>query len=212
MATFSKTRWTRRNNTPPPGEIAKAQDALTAGRLIVYPTDTLYGLGCRASHPPAIKRLRSLKDLPADRGVSVVFATLAEAKGWTRWTPTAQRLADAFLPGPLTLILDAAPSVPNRLLAEEGTIGIRHVDRPATVALARAGPVVSTSANKHGAPNAETIEEAREVFDTRIEAYVDAGPLTGPASTVVEARHEPPTVIREGPLSEAEILEADKDG
>lgn len=141
-----------------------------------------------------------------------MFATVDEARAWSDWTPTAQALADAFLPGPLTLILDGAEGVPEHVLAEEGTIGIRHVDRPATLALARAGPTVSTSANVHGEPNVETVDEAREVFGDDVDAYVDAGRLTGPASTVVDARDEPPTVIREGPLSETEILEADARG
>lgn len=198
--------------TDDPEGLARAREALAQSELVVYPTDTLYGLGCRASDGAAFERLRKLKGLPEGRGVSLVFATIDEARGWTEWTPEAGAIADAFLPGPVTLILDAAEGVPGHVLADEGTIGVRHVDRPATLALARLGPVVSTSANRHGEPNVTTADEARDVFGDGVAAYVDAGELTGPASTVVDARSGSPTVIREGPVSEAKIQEALKRG
>lgn len=185
-----------------------AQQALADGGLIVYPTDTLYGLGCDATDPDAVERLRKLKSLPDDRGVSVLFATVDEARAWARWTDAADALADAFLPGPLTLVLDASEAAPVGVQAGQGTVAIRHVDRPATLALSRTRPIVSTSANHHGQPNVATAREAREVFGDAVDAYVDAGELTGPASTVVDARSRGPTVIREGALSEAKILEA----
>lgn len=176
--------------------------------MIVYPTDTLYGLGCDATDASAFERLAKLKGLPQERGVSVLFATVDEAQAWARWTSSADALARALLPGPLTLVLDASEAAPKHVLAEQGTVAIRHVDRPATLALARTRPVVSTSANHHGEANVTTVEAARDVFGDAVDAYVDAGELAGPASTVVDARGEEPTVIREGPVSEEEILEA----
>ncbi len=189
-------------------DLREAQAALADGGLVVYPTDTLYGLGCDATDAGAFQRLRKAKGLPEDRGVSILFATVDEARAWADWTMSAERLAETFLPGALTLVLDASERAPEHVLAGEGTVAVRHVDRPATLALARTRPIVSTSANQHGAPNVATVEEAREVFGVRVEAYVDAGELTGPGSTVVDGRGEEPTVIREGPISEARILEA----
>ncbi len=186
----------------------EAQDALREDGLIVYPTDTLYGLGCDATNPSAIQRLRETKRFGPDRGVSVLFATVDEAKAWTRWTPTAQALADAFLPGPLTLVLDARADAPKGLLPPEGTLAMRHVGNDPARALARVRPLVATSANKHGQPSSETIEDARQAFGDEVDAYVNAGRLTGPASTVVDARDKQPTVIREGSLTKGEILEA----
>lgn len=156
--------------------------------------------------------MRKVKGLPEGRGVSLLFATLDEARCWADWTPTAEALAEAFLPGPLTLVLDPLAGTPSHVLAEQGTIAVRYVERPTTRALARRGPVVSTSANRHGEANVATAEQAREVFGDEVDAYVDAGRLTGPGSTVVDAREGPPTVIREGPLPEAEILEAAERG
>ncbi len=188
--------------------MARACGALKQGELVVYPTDTLYGLGCLASSPKAFEGLLEAKGLPAGRGVSCCFHDLDQARSWTRWTPVAQALADRFLPGPVTLILDAAEACPEHLLAEQGTLGVRHVDRPETLALAGIGPVVSTSANRHGDPSVHTIAEAREVFGDQVAAYVDVGTLTGPASTVVDARSDQPRIIREGSLSGSKLQEA----
>lgn len=192
--------------------VAQATRALRDGHLVVYPTDTLYGLGCLAEDPEAFSRLSRVKGLPMDRGVSVVVHDLDQAEAWTAWTPLAQQLAEAFLPGGLTLILEASETAPDHLLAPEGTLGIRLVDRPEPLALAAIGPVVSTSANRHGAPSVTTIAQARKVFGDQVAAYVDAGPLTGPASTVVDARGSAPKVIREGAIPEQEIQEAPQRG
>lgn len=185
-----------------------AQDALRSGGLIVYPTDTVYGIGCDATQPAAIQRLREVKDLPAKRGVSVLFATTDEAKAWTRWTPLAQALAHALFPGPVTIILEARDEVPQALLPPEGTLAVRNIHEAPALPLARTCPLVATSANEHGSPASETLEEAKRSFGDAVDAYIDKGRLTGPASTVVDARGKQPTVIREGPFSEEEILEA----
>lgn len=196
----------------PETPIEAARRALLEGEFVVYPTDTVYGIGCRADDADAIRRLFDVKGLPEQRGVSVLFATVDEARAWTAWTPTADRLAEAFLPGPLTLVLDAADRAPAALSPDEGTLAVRLVDRPEARSLARTSPIVATSANRHGDPTARTVGDAREAFGDAIAAYVDGGRLEGEASTVVDARTEQPTVLREGPLSRAETLEAAKRG
>lgn len=188
--------------------LTQARDAIRQGGLIVYPTDTVYGIGCDATNPHAIERLRGAKGFQRDRGVSVLFATVDEAKAWTRWTPIAESLAGAFLPGPLTLILESHEDVPSALLPPEGTLAVRHIRDEPALTLARVRPLVATSANKHNAPSSTTIQEAKAAFGDDVDAYVDGGRLTGPASTVVDARGKQPTVIREGPISGGEILEA----
>lgn len=197
-----------RADPPADGSLETAIRALREGELVVYPTDTLYGLGCLASSSTAFERLLEVKGLPAGRGVSCCFHDLDQARAWTRWTPVAEALADRFLPGPVTLILAATDACPEHLLADEGTLGVRYVDRPETLALAEVDPVVSTSANRHGEPSVHTIAEAREVFGDQVAAYVDVGALTGPASTVVDARGDQPRIIREGSLSGSKLQEA----
>lgn len=189
--------------------LAEAIAALDVGELVVYPTDTLYGLGCRAADAQAVQRLYDAKGLPPDRGVSVVVHDLDQARRWAAWTHPAEALARLFLPGALTLVLDPSPEAPEHLLDPlHGTLAVRYVDRDETLRLAEGGPVVSTSANRHGEPACQTIGEAREAFGSEVAAYVDAGRLAGPASTVVDARGALPRIIREGAIPEQDILEA----
>jgi tRNA threonylcarbamoyl adenosine modification protein (Sua5/YciO/YrdC/YwlC family) len=189
-------------------DVDAARQALRQGGIVVYPTNTLYGLGCLADREHAVQRLLELADRPPGKGVSAVFASLDRARAWSVWTDTAEQLARAFLPGPLTVVLAASPKAPRGIQAEQGTVAIRHVDRETTLRLAEVGPVVATSANPAGETPPATIAEAREYFGDEVDAYVDAGRLEGPSSTVVDAREAPGTVIREGPISEDEIQEA----
>lgn len=194
--------------TPTDAQVAGARQALRAGELIVYPTDTLYGLGCLADREAAVQRLLTLTDRPPRKGLSVLFASIERARAWAVWTMAAEKLASAFLPGPLTLILAASAKAPEGIRADEGTIGIRHVDRETTLQLTQMGPIVATSANPHGEAPPATIAEARAYFGDEVAAYVDAGRLEGPSSTVVDARGSRGTVIREGPISEDDVQEA----
>jgi L-threonylcarbamoyladenylate synthase len=189
-------------------EVDGARQALRSGGLVVYPTDTLYGLGCLADREDAVQRLLELTGRPPGKGLSVLFANLDRARAWSAWTTAAEKIARAYLPGPVTLILDASPRAPTGVQADEGTIGIRAVDRETSLRLARVGPIVATSANPHGEDPPATIAEARAYFGDEVDAYVDAGRLEGPSSTVVDARGERGTVIREGPISGDEIEEA----
>lgn len=188
--------------------IDEARQALQAGELIVYPTDTLYGLGCLAEDEEAVQRLLEVTGRPPDKGLSAVFASLEEARAWTAWTEGAEQVARAFLPGPLTLVLAASDEAPRGIRSDEGTVGIRHVDRETTLELARIGPVVATSANPAGQPPPATIDQARAYFGDDVDAYVDVGRLDGPSSTVVDARASRGTVIREGRISEDDVQEA----
>ncbi len=191
-----------------PGQLEAARAALADGGLIVYPTDTLYGLGCLATDQAAFQRLLKLKGLPPGRGVSVLFSSSEAALCWVQDEPSAQQAMEALLPGPVTLIVTANEAAPAHLLGPAKSLGVRVVDRPETRGLAELGPLVATSANRHGEPSCVTIDEARNALGEAIEATVDAGRLDGPASTVIDVRGERPTVIREGALSEQDVLEA----
>lgn len=191
-----------------PSQLQSARTALANGGLIVYPTDTLYGLGCLATGQAAFQRLLELKGLPPGRGVSVLFPSPEAAVGWMQAEPLAQQAMETLLPGPVTLIVTANEVAPCYLLGPAKSLGVRVVDRPETLELAGVGPLVATSANRHGEPSCVTIDEARKALGETIEATVDAGRLDGPASTVVDVRGERPTVIREGALSKQEVLEA----
>jgi L-threonylcarbamoyladenylate synthase len=188
------------------------REAVASGRLVVYPTDTVYGIGCRADSDEGVDRLLEVTGRPPGRGLSVAFPDREAAEAWARWTSFGEELAEALLPGPVTLVLEASEKPAEGVVASQGTIGIRVVDVDEVQALAQTVPVVSTSANPAGQPPAHAIDEARDYFGDAVEAYVDAGRVTGSASTVVDARGEQPTVIRQGPVSEREIVEAMRRG
>jgi L-threonylcarbamoyladenylate synthase len=104
----------------------EAAARLRAGAVIIYPTDTLYAVGCRALDADAVARLRAAKGREADKPLPVIVADIEQARALaSRWPDSAQRLADAFWPGPLTLVVPATPDVPAALLAGARNIAVR---------------------------------------------------------------------------------------
>jgi tRNA threonylcarbamoyl adenosine modification protein (Sua5/YciO/YrdC/YwlC family) len=169
----------------------EAVAALRAGKAVVYPTETVYGLGVDARSDRAIRLLLELKGREAAKGVSVLVASLAAARSLLADEPpaAANALAAAFWPGAVTLVLAAGPHVPKPLLGARGGVGLRCSSDPVARALLAsfAAPITSTSANPSGSTPARTVAEARAYFRDRVAAYVDDGPRTSVAvSTVVE--------------------------
>ncbi len=160
---------------------------LRGGALVIYPTDTLYAIGCRALDGEAVARLREAKGREGDKALPVIVADIAQARSLTaRWPEGAQRLADAFWPGPLTLVVPAATWLPVELLAGSGTIAVRVPASDVARSLARlAGPLVSTSANLAGEPPCRTVDLAAAAFPRATVAF-DVGPLDGAPSTIVD--------------------------
>ena len=181
---------------------------LRAGGVIIYPTDTLYAVGCRALDGGALARLRAAKGREADKPLPLIVADLEQARSLALlWPETAQRLADAFWPGPLTLVVSAIPDLPEALLGGARSVAVRVPASEVARALARAvGPIVSTSANLAGEPACLTVELALQAFPTAVLA-IDAGPLDGAPSTIVDVTD--PTgvvvVLREGRIASERI-------
>jgi L-threonylcarbamoyladenylate synthase len=190
--------------------LAPALRALVRGRLVVYPTETLYGLGADALDDAALQRLVALKGREAGKPIAVLVSdermlemVVAEV------SPLARRLMQRFWPGPLTLVLAARSSVSNLLTGGSGGIGVRVSSHPLAIALVRAlgRPLTAPSANPAGRPGAVTIAAARAYFGDGVAAYLDAGQLAGePASTVVDMRQRP-RPLREGAVALAELRE-----
>lgn len=170
-----------------PDEESAVAARLRGGSLLIYPTDTLYAIGCRALDGEAVRHLREAKGREADKALPVIVADIGQARSLAaRWPEEAQRLADAFWPGPLTLVVPAATSLPPELLAGAGTIAVRVPASDVARALARlAGPLVSTSANRAGEPPCVTVDDAATAFPKATLAF-DVGPLDGAPSTIVD--------------------------
>jgi L-threonylcarbamoyladenylate synthase len=165
--------------------------ALTAGRLVVYPTETVYGLGADAMSPTGLAALLDLKGRSGKKGLSVLVADLDSAGPLLAAEPPAEALAlaRALWPGPLTLVLPAACSLPAQLVGANGGVGLRCSPDPLAAALVRdfGRPITATSANPSGWPAATDVEAARAYFGDRVACYLDGGPRrASTASTVVE--------------------------
>ena len=189
-------------------DVERAVAALERGGVVVYPTETLYGLGVDAAAEPALARLGSLKGRDRDKPVSVLVASRAMldeiAAAVTR---VAERLMEEFWPGALTLAFSARPELSSALTGGAGTIAARISSEPIAQAIVeRLGrPLTATSANPGGAPTAADVAAARAYFGTRVDVYVDGRILGGPGTTVIDCSTDVPRLVREGAVPLAAI-------
>lgn len=192
-------------------DLGAAIDALRAGQMIVYPTETLYGLGARALSAAAVADVATVKGRDASKPIAVIASDITMAEQVVQEpSPAARRLMTRFWPGPLTLVLLARSSLPPELVAA-GAIGVRVPSHPIARALAAAAgePITATSANPTGAPAPARLEDAHAYFGARVAAYVDGGVLAGgPPSTVVSIGPHAVRVVRSGAVPVGEIRDA----
>jgi L-threonylcarbamoyladenylate synthase len=183
-------------------EIARAAEAIRAGRLVVFPTETVYGLGANALDPAAVRRAFAAKGRPADNPLIVHAPDVASARALARsWPETAERLARAFWPGPLTLVLPRDPRVPDATTGGLDSVAIRVPSHPIALALLREArvPIAAPSANRSGRPSPTRVDDARADLGDAVAVYIDGGPAAvGVESTVVSLLGEAPVVLRLG--------------
>ncbi|MBI9085259.1 MAG: threonylcarbamoyl-AMP synthase [Desulfobacterales bacterium] len=198
--------------SPRPQTIEQAADAIKGGQVVVFPTRTLYGLGVDPFNGAALERLFAIKQRPGDRPVSVLVRDRRDLAPLVQdLTSDARRIMDALWPGQVTLVLAARHSVPRRLTAGTGKIGVRMPAHPVAVALvaAMSGPVTATSANLSGRPGCWRIVDLHPHVAAAADMVLDAGPLDGGiGSTVVDVTGDRPRVLREGTVSVADIIKA----
>ncbi|MCB1013851.1 MAG: threonylcarbamoyl-AMP synthase [Acidimicrobiales bacterium] len=198
---------------PTPGitdeAVERAVVALRSGGAVVLPTDTVYGLAALPTVDGAVDRLYALKGRPADMPVAVLVADVEQVRALADLPDPARRLAGAFWPGPLTLVLPRRPGLDLPLGGAAATIGVRWPDHPLVARLATAvGPLATTSANRTGRPTPVTAGEAAASLTGDVAAVLDGGPCAGTASTVVDVTGPEPVVLREGGLVEAQVRAA----
>ena len=188
--------------------LAKAAEALREGKLVVLPTDTLYGIGADAFNREAVERLLAAKGRGRHMPPPVLVGDVRTIDGLAIEVPDYVRgLVEAFWPGPLTVILKAQPSLTWDLGDTNGTVALRMPDdEVALLLLAEVGPMAVTSANLTGRPAATTAHEALDQLGGAVAAYLDDGPRTGGLpSTILDCTGEEPVVLRTGALSPADI-------
>ena len=185
-----------------------AAEAISDGKLIVYPTDTVYGIGASIYDEKAVLALFRAKNRPFDMALSVAVADKEMIEEIAVLNDNANKLIDAFLPGPLTIIIKKKLGVPDLVTATSDKVGIRIPDHPIAREIARlSGPIVATSANTHSKPDAVNIAMAQEAFGDQVALYVDAGPSEGgKPSTIVWIKDDEYEIVRQGEIT-AEMIE-----
>lgn len=183
---------------------------LRAGHIVIFPTDTFYGAAVDATNPAAVAALFDLKGRAADAALPFVAASRAQIEAaFGPLTGLSRRLADRFWPGPLSLVLDAPATIAPAALAGGATIAVRVPDHPVARALVAAfgAPLPATSANRSGDPAVRSAPELSSIASDSRVLVVDAGPSPGGApSTIVDARREPPRLIRAGAVGWDRVL------
>lgn len=167
------------------GSLTRAQALLDEGRLVVIPTDTVYGVAARLDKPESIGRIFEVKRRPRSKPVAVLVADLETAMRIGEFTEEARRRAEEGWPGPLTLVVPSVTPLP-ALGGHGTTVGVRVPDHRWALELLRAcGPLATTSANPSGSPTAATIEDVAKDLGDHVALYVDGGRLDSPPSTVI---------------------------
>ncbi|MBV0902229.1 L-threonylcarbamoyladenylate synthase [Haloarcula salina] len=190
--------------------IADAAAAVRGGGLVVYPTETVYGLGADALDAHAVEGVFAAKGRDRDEPISMAVPDVETAREYTR--PTERELAfmRAFLPGPVTVVVERREAVPDALVAGRDRVGIRVPDHQVALdLLAESGPLTATSANVSGKPSARTVDDLDAIAE-RADAVLDGGETGGTSSTVVDVRAG--TIHRRGAMAdEIEAWLADRE-
>ena len=184
-------------------ELDAAATAVRNGGAVVYPTETVYGLGADATDADAVGRVFELKGRDRSKPLSLGVASVDAALRHTRPTGRARRFMRAFLPGPVTVVVDRDPSLPDALTAGRDRVGVRVPDDEVAASLfERAGvPVTATSANRSGTPSVAAPGDLTPDLREAVAAVVDAGPAPGTESTVVDPERN--VVHRRGAMADA---------
>lgn len=195
-----------------PVAVSHARDVLNNGGLVVFPTDTVYGLAVLPYRQEYIERLYIVKGRDTSKAIAVLISDVSELYR-VALSPgeVALRLAGKFWPGPLTIVLPRHPDLPDALSANP-TIGVRVPDHPVAIKLLQAiGPLAVTSANLSGSKNTNSVAEVLAQLDGRVHLVIDGGSTPGGIpSTVVDCTAPELRILRRGPIPEEDLVRAIK--
>jgi L-threonylcarbamoyladenylate synthase len=186
---------------PPSRLIEEVAQVIRGKGVIIYPTETLYGLGGNPFNPEAVKRVYAIKGREKDKPIPFLIKdrqmleTLVE-----EIPPLGRELMERYWPGPLTLIFRAKPGLPSPLRSKDGTIGLRISSHPIARQIVEAidAPLTSTSANPAGAEDLTDCQRIAQLFGDQVDLIIDGGQVPGVGSTVIDLTASPPRVVREG--------------
>lgn len=186
--------------TPQMRFINKAVEVLKNGGVIIYPTDTVYGIGCDIFNKAALERVYLIKQDAGTKLFSFICPNLKGIAKYAKVSDYAYKAMKKLLPGPYTFVLPAAREVPKKLWTKRQTVGIRVPNHNVALTLAKelGNPIVSTSVTKRKGEVLYDPEEIRTIFNLQIDLMLATGSLEGKPSSIVDLSGENPEVIREG--------------
>ncbi len=209
MGTLSTAVWRVDAARPDPAVLAEAGSLVRKGKLVAFPTETVYGLGANALDPDAISALFAAKGRPADNPLTLHLAAVEGLPSYVAEIPVlASRLMKAFWPGPLTIVFKSAGNLPRAVTGGLETIAVRVPAHPVALGLIRAAqtPVVAPSANLSGRPSPTTAAHVLDDLAGRIHLVLDGGPTPiGIESTVLDLTDECPMILRAGMVTKEQI-------
>jgi L-threonylcarbamoyladenylate synthase len=190
-------------------QIAEAARRIRAGKVVAFPTETVYGLAADALNPDAVRAVYNLKGRPVSQPMSVIVSGTRMAQRVVRsWPARARTLADRFWPGPLTIVVQRSADLPHTVTAGRDGVGLRCPDHPIALALLETCgfPLLGPSANRSGSPSPTTAEHVRRAFAGEDLLILDGGPCrTGIESTIIEIRPEGDRILRVGAITPEEL-------
>ncbi|NNE73853.1 MAG: threonylcarbamoyl-AMP synthase [Acidimicrobiales bacterium] len=180
---------------------ALAAEALRSHQPVVIPTETVYGLAVNPTTPAGLDHIVALKQRPIEQALAVLVANADAALDLAVMRASVATIVVSVWPGPLTVVADRVPGVDLYLGGDPTSIGVRCPDNDWVRAVVdEVGPVAATSANRSGEPPVTTAAEAEQLFGPDI-LVIDGGTIVGEASTVVDVRTDPPSLLRAGPIA-----------
>lgn len=180
--------------------INKAINILKEGGVIIYPTDTVYGIGCDIFNKQALDRVKEIKSNPDIKLLSFICPDLKDIAKYAKVSDYAYKTMKRLLPGPYTFILPAARNVPKKLWSKRKTVGIRIPDHPVALKIVEGlgNPIVSTSTTTRKGELLIDPQEIRSVFDFQVDLMLASGNLSGKPSSVIDLSGDEPIIVREG--------------
>ena len=180
--------------------INRAVEILREGGIIIYPTDTVYGIGCDIFNKASLDRVRTIKNDPDIKLLSFICPSLKNISSYAKVSDYAYRNMKYLLPGPYTFILPAAKQVPKKLWTKRNTVGIRIPDHNVALKIVEdlGNPIVSTSVTDRKGNVLINPDEIRLIFNNQVDLMLASGNLAGKPSSIIDLSNDEPEVIREG--------------
>ncbi len=181
-------------------EISTIVETLKRGKVIIYPTDTVYGLGVNALDSEAVYKIFRIKKRPLNQALPIAVSGIKMVQRLVNITEKAKRLMKVFWPGALTIILEKTSIIPEIVTGGKIGVGVRAPDHPIPLTIVKMlnVPIIATSANIHGEINPINADEVSNQLGKNVDLIIDGGTVSGTPSTIINMLKEPPIIIRKG--------------